>query len=518
MKTIRLLSFVSVLLVAITLGCTQEFKPSNEIATVPQEENPLQCFASILSRAVYYEPELRAFIKNNALKQFDRDYDVFYPFVKNSIVCDGQTFRDLLLKYDNANHLPLIEEKEPLLNILVPDWSWVDEECFSVCNWDVANPDVLVTYECPGSLIPLYGKGELLGSMQGNEFPSIPVLVVKRNERMVYQPTKSGPLMYDFDDPAYDGSQEVKTKGIWYDDVYDFDILPPSNTVHPLTLPSKVRVAYTESKKNSLMKQRDHIYYDMTAVRDTGMVDFHYSEELYRFCFASGNISALTDDPMSGDNMSLNEISYNYGQAMSEEALKIYGWIEGRFELIITVKAGDHLEQIVLPSIQISDAFAVDKVHYTWYEDIFGVVTYRWYRVEQSELVPRWIVINHELFTWDLSIFPYSYTVHFEEKDSDMTTTYTQTDTYSYATNFTMSGEGSASNVKIGFGSGSSSQTSRSSTVTITHKEGSDDLGTEEVYYSDAVVLSMPGSQPKAQLKSYTTESIVFQVVPRNSN
>ena len=382
----------------------------------------------------------------------------------------------------------------------------------------MANPDVLVTYECPGSLIPLYGKGELLGSMQGNEFPSIPVLVVKRNERMVYQPTKSGPLMYDFDDPAYDGSQEVKTKGIWYDDVYDFDILPPSNTVHPLTLPSKVRVAYTESKKNSLMKQRDHIYYDMTAVRDTGMVDFHYSEELYRFCFASGNIPALTDDPMSGDSMALNALSYNYGQAMSEEALKTYGWIEGRFELIITVKAGEHLEQIVLPSIQISDAFAVDKVHYTWYEDIFGVVTYRWYRVEQSELVPRWIVINHELFTWDLSIFPYSYTVHFEEKDSDMTTTYTQTATYSYATNFTLSGEGSASTVKIGFGSGSSSQTSRSSTVTLTQNEGSDDLGTEEVYYSDAVVLSMPGSQPKAQLKSYTTESIVFQVVPRNSN
>ena len=513
-NTIIILSLTSLF---VFFGCTKEINIETE-TTLPDENTALSDFAEILSSAVYSELPLRDFIKSEALKEFDRDFDVFYPFVKDEIVYDNQTFRQILEKYDTKGLLQEIEAREPLLNILVPDWSWVDEECFSVCNWDVANPDVLVTYECPGSLIPLYGKGELLGSMQGNEFPSIPVLVVKRNERMVYQPTKSGPLMYDFDDPAYDGSQEVKTKGIWYDDVYDFDILPPSNTVHPLTLPSKVRVAYTESKKNSLMKQRDHIYYDMTAVRDTGMVDIHYSEELYRFCFASGNIPALTDDPMSGDNMSLNEISYNYGQAMSEEALKTYGWIEGRFELIITVKAGEHLEQIVLPSIQISDAFAVDKVHYTWYEDIFGVVTYRWYRVEQSELVPRWIVINHELFTWDLSIFPYSYTVHFEEKDSDMTTTYTQTATYSYATNFTLSGEGSASTVKIGFGSGSSSQTSRSSTVTLTQNEGSDDLGTEEVYYSDAVVLSMPGSQPKAQLKSYTTESIVFQVVPRNSN
>lgn len=112
MKTIKSITFSLVCIFAL-IGCTKTTDNGNMV--VPTEEGTdLRDFAEILSLAVYNEPELREFLKKEALKEFDRDYDVFYPFVKNSIVCDGQTFRDLLLKYDDANHLPLIEEKEPL--------------------------------------------------------------------------------------------------------------------------------------------------------------------------------------------------------------------------------------------------------------------------------------------------------------------------------------------------------------------------------------------------------------------
>ena len=76
--------------------------------------------AKILSKAVSNEPSLRSFIKAEALKQFDKDYDVFYPFVKDQVI-DGQlTFREILVGYDEDGMLTSIEKSLPLLNILVP--------------------------------------------------------------------------------------------------------------------------------------------------------------------------------------------------------------------------------------------------------------------------------------------------------------------------------------------------------------------------------------------------------------
>ena len=54
--------------------------------------------------------------------------------------------------------------------------------------------------------------------------------------------------------------------------------------------------------------------------------------------------------------------------------------------------------------------------------------------------------------------------------------------------------------------------------VTIAQKETNDDLGNAWVTFSDAVVLNISGTTPVAQLKTYNTGSILFQVVPRKTN
>lgn len=511
---------ILIIIVALFSSCAKESIESgggNDVPIVNEDSGYLSSFAQILSAAVYNEPELRDYIKVEALAEFDMDHDVFYPFVKDEVVSTGKTFRDILKKYDTEGVLEAIEAHEPLLNILVPDWSWVDEGCFSVKTWDTSIREIAVTYDCPGAEIPLYGKGQLLGSMKSGEFTSMPVLVVKRNERMVYNPTKSGPVQYDFYDPVYDGSRKVETKGAWHEQVFDFGVSSPSDAVHPMSLPEKVRAAYNQSRQNYYMKQRDHIYYNMTAVRDTGAFDFHFSEVLYRFRFVNANISGLSDDEQS-DSMSLNIIEYNYGKDMPEDKLKQYGWLEGNFEIVYTVKAGDCQLRNPLPSFRIEDAFTVNKVHFLSYQNIFGTVTFRKYWVEQADLIPRWITINIDLFSWDLSCKPYSYIVEFEEKDSETTTTTSISETYSYASNINASGEGSANNVKIGFGAGSSSQISRTISVAITQRETNDFLGNAYVSFSDAIILNMSGTQPIAQLKSYNTGSVLFQVVPRNTN
>lgn len=54
------------------------------------------------------------------MAQFDNDYDIFYPLVKNKIVYDNQSLRDILLSYcKDENELVQIEQSLPLLNILV---------------------------------------------------------------------------------------------------------------------------------------------------------------------------------------------------------------------------------------------------------------------------------------------------------------------------------------------------------------------------------------------------------------
>lgn len=81
-------------------------------------------FAKILSSALYGEPDLRAFLKNEALKEFDMDYDVFYPYTKDAVVYGNRTFKDILISYsEDPLSLDRIEAVIPKLTILVPDWS-----------------------------------------------------------------------------------------------------------------------------------------------------------------------------------------------------------------------------------------------------------------------------------------------------------------------------------------------------------------------------------------------------------
>ncbi len=56
-------------------------------------------FAKILSSALNEEPDLRAFLKNEALKEFDMDYDVFYPYTKDVVVSGNRTFKDILISH-----------------------------------------------------------------------------------------------------------------------------------------------------------------------------------------------------------------------------------------------------------------------------------------------------------------------------------------------------------------------------------------------------------------------------------
>lgn len=67
----------------------------------------------ILSRAVKNEPQLRDFLKEEALLEFDNDYDVFYPWTKGKEVINDKTFGDIIEEYDYEGKLQNILKAVP---------------------------------------------------------------------------------------------------------------------------------------------------------------------------------------------------------------------------------------------------------------------------------------------------------------------------------------------------------------------------------------------------------------------
>ncbi len=100
-------------------------------------------FAEAFSNALIANKDLRRLVKEEALKQFDKDYDVLYALVKNKSLTPSDylekssnktsknllqksahalTLREALLPFFNSEtELTEIEQKLPLLTIFVPE-------------------------------------------------------------------------------------------------------------------------------------------------------------------------------------------------------------------------------------------------------------------------------------------------------------------------------------------------------------------------------------------------------------
>ena len=217
----------------VLLSCTKQDSSFTNQAN--NKEAYLERFAIILSKAAFENEDLRHFLKEQALKQFDMDYDVFYPLVKNTEVSDGESFRSCLLNYCSIEDLLEIENNLPLLTILIPDWGWLG--AFSVEQWDTAKSIVYSSYATDRDNKPVYFNGKHSFSMSKGEIPEDAILIVKNNERMVLSSpaTKSSEAKYDFVNPAFDHNNEINTKANrdWHyeDIVLDENASEPSDFV-----------------------------------------------------------------------------------------------------------------------------------------------------------------------------------------------------------------------------------------------------------------------------------------------
>lgn len=288
-KMKKLLFLTRVVLVsaalALAASCTKTIQQDSFAQDkVLNEKQALEEFAVILSDAVADNEEMREFIKEEALKRFDKDYDVFYPYVKDHVFSSGESFREILSareKYEGQ--LESIEQSVPKLTVLVPNFSWLDEEFFCAEKWDTSIDRLCVGYDDDADAHRLYFDGEYQSALPASDIPAFPVLIVKSNERMsVSGSTKSGENVYAFADPAFDGSVSTKgaegNYGLWgkivddlmnpdpgkdlYSQVGDRIFEKELNQINPEIINAYKMFGVGEHGTNAV--QRDYIYYGMS--------------------------------------------------------------------------------------------------------------------------------------------------------------------------------------------------------------------------------------------------------------
>lgn len=507
---------ISLLLFSSLLySCTSiNLKDSNDDTNIIYEEQEAyKDFAIILSKAAYCEPELRSFIKEEALKEIDKDYDVFYPWVKDKLVNGSVTFRDILKRYDVSRRLGSIERTLPLLTILVPEWSWVHPNAFSVKTWDTSEKTVAVSYDSHNINNPIYHNGFQQEGIPSGIYPEFPVLIVKSNERMnVDYETKGGLAEYSFIDQEYDGREETREKPGYY--TIHFDFSTPSAATFNLgltTIPQVIIDAYSEGQSQTLLKHRDHIYYNMTANVDTGYVNNHYGERIYKCKINPSLASGLIDDSNnSAGGYSDWKITYNIsGNHSNQDSLSVSqmansSWVEGAIELIFRIYAGSSYYTEKHKTIHFNEAFSVARVYERYRVNWLGAKMWRYYYMETQDIVPKWVTCNFNLFTWNLQEFPTRYRIKVEEYDKTVAKSRTDTTGFNMSTNITIGGE------KIGWSTilGGGFQTTQS----VSYQEGDDVLGEFYVDYTDPIITSK--NNYMATIYPYTTGVIDVMMLP----
>ena len=93
---------LTILCTLLSVACVKEqgiMPEEAKFVNVIDEDTALRNFSVALSKAVCSEQPVREFLKREALKQVDIDYDVFYHFVKSTQVDENRTFRDVICQY-----------------------------------------------------------------------------------------------------------------------------------------------------------------------------------------------------------------------------------------------------------------------------------------------------------------------------------------------------------------------------------------------------------------------------------
>lgn len=538
--------------VAASFISCSKVEPGNfheaELVQVVNTRTASQNFAIALSRAVCSHVEVRDFLKNEALKRFDNDYDIFYPYVKNQQVAELGTFREVLVKELGSEQMMReIEERLPTLTIYVSDATWFDANGFCAENWDTSEQQVAVTYkESNGLCRELYSNGYYLGNLEPGAVPGGAVLIVKENERVIASVvTKSGELEYSFISDAFDASKnDIPTKGSnrykgkyttsWIqgqDPQDNSDIISAAdlNRLNP-----DIVLAYNLFKGNPYALQNDYVYYGMTPSMHKGKLRNDVRSKIVRFKIAPRSFNAIFDDPARGDcnfsdSFETDDNGKGYGAEPSVGTIYSKLWTEGALEINVKVyKSGDSGKAALVTNfyydVKAKDLFTLKNNSIR--KEQWGSTVFKWYITwkytivarDESTLVEKWYYPENtpDLPTWDL-LDNSAYYIIVSEHDMGATTTkiYTTTTKKSKESNNKVAVDtvGNGLTIKTELGWGNSDEDSETTSTSISWTDKDDELIDVMISYNDKYIKE-PAAGASFNVYSYSNDRFTFTILP----
>ena len=489
-------------------SCSQEEEslPVNENAgdsSVSATADAQLRFAKLVSQAASRNIEVRNFLKKEAIAQFDNDYDIFYPLVKDKIVFGDQSFRDILLSYcKEESELTQIEQSLPLLNIMIPDLSLFWD--FNATTWNTNEKEVAVL--CRDDVKnTLYENGENIGNMPMGEIPGFPCLVVKNNERMKVSSinTRSGEATYEFVSDAFNGTKKIQTRH--YD--ADNDLEPTEDLNKYISKNAKeiipaVTKAWQEFKNVPNAYQRDYIYYGIDKTNAPGTLNRNIREGLYRFRISANAFGKIAD---SDNDPKLQNVTQGKRYLSNEEILQKI-WTDGNFDFRFkSYIAGEDtkspMEHTLTFSVRARDVFSIEKVHIHHKNSTAFRQSKNFYSVDINNLRSKWIYpeqldknADNKVFVLPWDIYGKSLALHIFVEEFDLGQTIEKTQTvsneFTVKSDFTQETTTGSGDTKHTFKSsyGFTNTTKTSTTIKVTTTVGSDNLGTLSFFFYDPII------------------------------
>lgn len=521
-----------------------------ELNYVCDEQSAMENFSISLSKAIFSYPEVREFLKTEALKRFDNDDEVFYPFIKDQTVGSLGSFREILIgELGSEEMMEQIEEEVPTLTILVSDATWFDHEGFCLDCWDTSDPYVAITYqESDGLCRKLFGNGCHIGTIEEGTIPGGPVLIVKENERVIASvSTRSGDTKYSFISDAFDARKnQPTTRGVnpysweWLNEAQgdNSNIVSASvlNAINP-----DIIEAYNLFRDNSYACHNDYIYYGMTSNATEGRLRTDVRSKIFRFKLYPNAFATVFDDCNIDGTLSpecnyvndyeITDGGHGYEMQDSKETVYAKLWSDGALEICFFILAGSSSGQEYMASYSVKarDLFTVKnnivkkeqwkatliKWHISWRYSFNesgnnrrdgSSLNSKWYYPGDNYTLPVWKL--EDLSEYSIKVVEVDRGITFS-KEENYTTKHANSTTFKLGIEINPNGK---LTFKSDLGWDSSDEETRSEKQMITWKNENDVLFTLPVSYSDKYIKSITSSG--YELYTYGTNSFEFTILP----
>lgn len=502
-------------------GVKPESQPSPVIPAANEKtvSESKTAFARILSAAVSDSKDVREFLKAEALKKFDKNYDVLYLAVKDEMVGD-KTFRQVLASYASEGAIDSIEANVPLLNIYLTRTAFLN---IYPEDLDVEDKFTPVAVEEKDS-VAFFCEGVKEFSLAKGEIPDCHVFVVGENSRVVVNGANSGNKTlsirnFEFIDDAFDGS------------------IPDGSTLKSVSVSSSNvgqraldSYRYFYSDGNDIHQkglQRDYIYYGLTPQNTKGKLNSAVSEYIGSIRVPIAAMYTFSDDRTTdeySDPYILATKIEHKGSSLSYEALMDKIWSKGAFNFMFEVITSNQAAAgVTYVSLTPDDLWTLSythtRKHKTWFHRSRHTYVVNVDKFESKDVI---LAKPVNMGKWNVakeSVYRYVKIREFDKgREISVKTTYEmdQMKSSSFSGDFKLELGFGSKGTKGTVGADVNTKVDNTNTVKVTREvtekwtENSDDLGLVQIYYYDPVIESMNGKNPV--LRTYNTGAVEFGI------